>query len=460
MLFNSYEFLLVFLPLAIAVYVIADRYAAARMPVLIGLSLVFYSYWNIFFLPVMVVSILCNWVAAEAYAATKKRAIILLAIVLNLAALGVYKYADFFIDDLAYVLSRPVPHLNLALPLGISFFTFHHIMYLVDLQRGRTGTYSLERYALYICFFPQAISGPIARWNEVMHQFGQRAFTPGWERRCAVGAGFIIIGLLQKLILADPLAKALDPIYAKANAGVVDPSEAWMAMGFAFQVFFDFASYSDIAIGLALIFGIELPRNFDAPFRKSSITEFWQCWHMTLTRFLRDYVFIPLSTLRIGGQRNRSGQLPVALILTMSLCGLWHGAGWHFILWGTLQGVALVVAGTWRRYLPSPPALIGWALTFSFFVATAPCFRATSLDAAWHLYQGLATFPTDFRPQGRNTLLLAAFCAVAFPASHEIVRGLTERPRLLVAAVMAAAVCVILVLLGDRENYQFVYFQF
>ena len=430
------------------------------MPVLILLSLLFYSYWDIRFLPVMVVSILGNWLAAKAFLTTKIPAIIVWSIVLNLAALGVFKYTNFFADDLAYLIGRSIPHLDLVLPLGISFFTFHHIMYLVDLRRGRAPAYPLDRYALYICFFPQAISGPIARWNEVMHQFGRRAFAPGWERRCAVGATFIIVGLLQKTMLADPLSSALDPIYAQAASGPLAPEQAEMALAFAFQIFFDFAGYSDIAIGLALIFGVELPRNFDAPFRSSSILELWQCWHMTLARFLRDYVFTPLANLRVGGRQHRVTRLLVALLLTMALCGLWHGAGWHYVLWGTLQGVAMVIAATWRRYLPSPPPLIGWVLTIGFFIVTAVFFRAPSLDAVWNVYQGLAAIPTNFHPQGRNTLILAMFCAIVLPPSHEIVRRLTEIPRMQVALGLAAAACLVLVALGNRENYQFVYFQF
>ena len=249
------------------------------MPTLVLLSLVFYSYWDIRFLPVMVGSILGNWLAARAYAQTKRVAILTTAIIANLVVLGIFKYTNFFADNAAYLLGRPLPHLALALPLGISFFTFHHIMYLVDLRRGRAPIYPLDRYALYICFFPQAISGPIARWNEVIQQFGRQAFAPGWERRCALGATFIVIGLVQKTLLADPLAQGLDPIYAQAAAGAV-PANAWMAPAFAFQVFFDFAGYSDIAIGLELSLRHSTAAKFQCSIPQDEhLWNLWQSWH-------------------------------------------------------------------------------------------------------------------------------------------------------------------------------------
>jgi alginate O-acetyltransferase complex protein AlgI len=458
MLFNSHEFLLVFLPAAIIVYAIADRYPQ-RTWVLILLSLVFYGYWDVRFLPLMLGSILLNWWAANYYAASKRHAVILAAIVGNLAVLGVFKYTNFFAENLAALFGIQAVHFQLALPLGISFFTFHHIMYLVDLGRGRAPTFPLDRYALYICFFPQAISGPLARWNEVIHQFGQRVFVPGWERRCAVGATFIIIGLLEKTMLADPISRAIDPIFTQALSEPVTNGRAWLAPAFVFQVFFDFGGYSDIAIGLGLIFGITLPRNFDAPFRATSILSLWQRWHMTLTRFLRDYVFQPLSHLRYGGSRHRITRMLVALVITMALCGLWHGAGWHYVLWGLLQGFGMLFAVFRRRFLPPPPLVLGWAATIGYFMFTSIVFRAETLEAAWRVYQGLATLPRG-RLDGQNTFLVAVICAIALPPSHEICRVLTERPRPAIAVGLAAASVAVLTALGMDSSHVFVYFQF
>jgi D-alanyl-lipoteichoic acid acyltransferase DltB (MBOAT superfamily) len=458
-LFNSYEFLLVFLPAAIFIYALADRYERLRNPTLILLSLVFYGYWDVRFVPLLIVSILGNWLAAHYFARTRNGAVITLAILANLLALGWFKYFNFFAENVELLLGLPTTNAQLALPLGISFFTFHHIMYLVDLRGGQAPLYPLERYALYICFFPQAISGPLARWSEVVHQFGRRAFAPGWEGRCAVGAVFIVLGLMQKTLLADPLGAAVDPIFAQALAGPVADGNSWITLAFVLQVFFDFSGYTDIAIGVGLIFGIELPRNFDAPFRSLSIIDLWRRWHMTLARFLRDYVFTPLTKVSLGGRRHRVTRMLAAAVLTMALCGLWHGAGWTYVLWGTSQGLALVFAAVWRKYLPVPPLAVGWALTIGFFMASGIVFRAGTLEAAWHVYQGFAVLPVDRLP-GRNAFLLALFCAIVLPPSHEIVRRLTERPRLPVAAALAAAAVVILAVLGERESYQFVYFQF
>jgi D-alanyl-lipoteichoic acid acyltransferase DltB (MBOAT superfamily) len=459
MLFNSVEFLLFFLPAALIIYRLADPYPQARMPVLIGLSLAFYSYWDWRFLSLMIASIALNWCAASLYARTKHGAIAVLAIAANLLVLGVFKYSAFFAQNVSALTGYEPPYWHLALPLGISFFTFHHIMYLVDLKRGRAPTYPIERYALYICFFPQAIAGPIARWNEVMDQFGRRAFGPGWERRCAIGVVFIVIGLIEKVLLADPLARVIDPIYAQAAAGPLNNGQAWMALGFAFQVFFDFAGYSDIAIGLGLILNVTLPRNFDAPFRTTSLLEFWQRWHMTLARFLRDYVLTPINNSGIGGREHRIARLLIAMLITMALCGLWHGAGWTYVVWGLLQGVGLIFAAIWRRYLPSPPALIGWAATVSYFVLTVVIFRAPSLEAAWHVFEGLAVWPAAV-PSGLRSLIAAMFCAFVLPASHEIVNRLTERPRasVAVAAAIVAAFCVLEV--GSGAPVNFIYFQF
>ncbi len=457
MLFNSYVFLLGFLPAAFLIYWFADKSDRWRTWILIALSVVFYGYWDVRFVPLLVGSILVNWYAARIYAANNSSALITGTIVLDLAALGVFKYFNFFADNLHMAFGVPVVRAEWALPLGISFFTFHHIMYLVDLRRGRAPIYPLDKYALYICFFPQSIAGPIARWSEVMDQFGKRIFQPGWQAKCALGVSFVVLGLIQKTLLGDPLGKIVDPIYQRAVADQVVAGEGWLAMAFAFQVFFDFAGYSDIAIGLGLIFGIILPRNFDAPFRSTSMVEFWQRWHMTLARFLRDYVFTPLSRVRIGGSRHRMTRALVAILLTMALCGLWHGAGWTFVLWGTLQGVAIVFAAVWPRYLKSPPALVGWAATIGFFLFTIVLFRAPTLEAALRIYHGMASLPPD--GSGLRTIAMAAFFAIVVPPSHVIAARLTQRPNKYLAAALAAATFTVLIELS-RFEYEFIYFQF
>jgi alginate O-acetyltransferase complex protein AlgI len=454
-LFNSYSFLLVFLPLAIAIYAIADRFPRWRTWTLIALSLVFYSYWDWRFLPLMVVSILANWWIAGRFSQSGRRSLITFGIVANLAVLGFFKYWNFFADNVA-ALGLPVSRFELALPLGISFFTFHHVMYLVDLRSGRAPIYPLDRYALYICFFPQAIAGPLVRWSEVMHQFGRRAFRAGWESRVALGASFIILGLAQKLFLGDPLADHVNPIFEAAGKGAVTSAQAWLGtLGFSFQIFFDFSGYSDIAIGLALTFGITLPKNFDAPYRATSLQDFWRRWHITLSRFLRDYLYIPLGGSRFGLPRHM-----LALALTMLLGGLWHGAGWPFVLWGAAHGVALAVGVLWRRVLPPLPFAVGWAVTFSFVTLAWILFRSPNMDVALTMLQALAGSPGFTTQQGWRLIAVAAACAILLPPSYRVAAWLAREPRPIVAVGLGLTMIAILVQLGRDKAYEFIYFQF
>ena len=460
MLFNDYPFLLVFLPASLAIYRLADPHPHARMSVLVLLSLVFYAYPNPPYVLLLAASIVLNWLAAQAYGRFKLRAILTAAILLNLAVLGVFKYTNFVGANLGWLLGRPMPHFDIALPLGISFFTFHHIMYLVDLRRGRAPLYAFDRYALYISFFPQLLAGPLVRWSEVMEQFGRQVYSPGWQRNFCIGISFITIGLVEKIFLADRIAHNIDPVYFQAQYGPVLNGDAWLALAFSFQILFDFSGYSDIAIGLGLLFGIRLPFNFNAPFRSTSIQDFWQRWHMTLMSFLRDYVYFPLINARILPRRFLPLQSQAATLVTMVLCGLWHGASWTFVLWGTLHGCALVIAGIWRRYGPPVPALIGWALTVTLAILTGVIFRATSLDAAFNIFKGLGE-PLNLE-RGKHLLSLAAVPLIAFvlPSSQDIIAWLTSRPRPWLFVLAGLTLFAILLDLGERNVVGFGYFNF
>jgi alginate O-acetyltransferase complex protein AlgI len=460
MLFNDYPFLLIFLPAALLIYRLADPHPQWRIGVLVLLSFAFYSYGNPPLILLLVLSILINWLATLAYARTKLPAILTAAIVLDLVVLAVFKYANFFAYNLGLVLGWPMPQFDIVLPLGISFFTFHHIMYLVDLRRGKAPLYSLDRYALYISFFPQAIAGPLARWSEVMHQFGRQVYAPGWQRQFCVAATFIAIGLLEKIMFGDRLGRLLDPIYAQAKLGLVPDGDSWLALGFSFQILFDFAGYSDIAIGLGLLFGVQLPFNFNAPFRSANIQDFWQRWHMTLMTFLRDYVFHPLADARILPRRFLLVQSFSAMLVTMALCGLWHGASWTFVLWGTLHGCALVICSLWRRYCPRLPSLLGWALTASVVLLTGVIFRAGTLDAVWHVFQGLSIAPNFDRGRHMAPIFVAPLIACLLPASQDIVALLTRKPRPMLAGLLGIGLLMLLIELGQRNAYEFVYFKF
>jgi alginate O-acetyltransferase complex protein AlgI len=459
MLFNSFVFLFVFLPAALLSHWLVERYRAAwRLPLLVLLSFVFYGYWDWRFIPLLGLSILVNWTLADIFQARRRGLLIGVAIASNLLVLGFFKYANFFSALLPGV-SLPnadIFGMGTALPLGISFFTFHHVMYLADLKAGRAPCLSLIRYALYIAFFPQVLAGPLVRWSEIVHQFDERPYLrPDARQRVAWGLMLLVIGLSKKVFLGDALAADVNPIFAAAaKADPISLAQAWQAtLGFTFQIYFDFSGYTDIALGVALMFGIVLPQNFAIPYRAASLSDFWRRWHMTLSRFLRDYLYIPLG----GNRRGLAVQLS-ALLATMALGGLWHGAGLTFVAWGILHGLGLCVGVLWRRASLPMPLVCGWVLTFAFVVFAWVLFRAPTFDAALRLYEamiGLAPVGHGFK---WRTIAAAAAVAMIGPTAWD---GVHRAPASRWLSVVFAIVFVLaLFKMGNAENYEFIYFQF
>ena len=340
MLFNSPLFLLAFLPAALILHGLAERFVPRwRLPLIVLLSFLFYASWDVRFVPLLAASILLNWLAAEAFERSRQGVLVSVSIALNLLLLGAFKYLDFFADLLAVLPGAAESRFDLALPIGISFFTFQHIMYLSDLRAGRAERGSLLQYAFYIAFFPRVLAGPLVRWTEIVPQLAEPALvrTDATER-FARGLMLLTAGLAKKVFLGDPLSEYVNPVFAKAAGGpALTVAEAWQGtLGYTFQLYFDFSGYTDMALGLALLFGFVLPQNFDAPYRAVSLQDFWRRWHMTLSRFLRDYLYIPL-----GGSRAGLPRQLLALVVTMTLGGLWHGAGLTFVAWGLAHGVGL-----------------------------------------------------------------------------------------------------------------------
>ncbi|MGL5363376.1 MAG: MBOAT family O-acyltransferase [Bosea sp. (in: a-proteobacteria)] len=457
MLFNSFPFLLAFLPAALLLHWLAERFAPGwRLPLLVVLSFAFYGYWDWRFVPLMALSIGLNWWLAEVFVRTRQGVLITLAIVLNIAVLALFKYANFFSDLAAFVPGLNPPKFELALPLGISFFTFHHVMYLTDLRRGEAPRFDLVRYALYIAFFPQVLAGPLVRWREIMHQFDERPYlrTDALER-VARGLMLLVAGLIKKVLIGDPLAEYANPVFkAAADGQIVTMVEAWQGtLAFTFQIYFDFSGYTDMALGIALLFGVLLPPNFEAPYRAASLQDFWRRWHMTLSRFLRDYLYIPLGGSRAG--------LPVqiwALFATMVLGGLWHGAGLTFVAWGAAHGLGLCVVVLWRRQGWPMPGWLGWAFTFLFVMLCWVLFRATSFDAALTIYKGLfglAPVGSSFK---WRAIALAAAVALIGPTAWALVHKVPPKPW--AAVLCGVALVLILFKIGDDQNFEFIYFQF
>jgi alginate O-acetyltransferase complex protein AlgI len=457
MLFNSFIFLFAFLPAALLAHWAVERFKPEwRLAVLLGLSLFFYGYWDWRFVPLLAGSIVLNWLVANAFVRSGLSILIPLAIAANLLVLAIFKYFNFFADLAAYIPGLPTRHFEIALPLGISFFTFHHIMYLTDLKKGTAPLYDPVRYGLYIAFFPQVLAGPLVRWSEIMHQFGERPYRrPDADERFARGLMLLVCGLAKKTLLGDPLSAFVNPIFQAAAEGkAIALGEAWQAMlGFTFQIYFDFSGYTDMALGLALLFGIVLPQNFDVPYRAVSLRDFWRRWHMTLSRFLRDYLYIPL-----GGSRHGLPMQVWALFATMALGGLWHGAGLTFVAWGVAHGVGLGAGVLWRRAGLSMPSSLGWALTFLFVMLCWVPFRATSFDAALRVYEALF----GFAPLGSGfkwrSIALAAAIATLGPSAWSFVHRLPPWRSLAVA--FAVVFVVVLFKIGDDANYEFIYFQF
>jgi D-alanyl-lipoteichoic acid acyltransferase DltB (MBOAT superfamily) len=383
LLFSSITFLFVFLPASLILYFAAWT-TPLRNIVLLILSLIFYAWGEPVFLPVMIGAIGFNYIAArviDARSGPSRRTALALALVVDLGLLGVFKYADFAVSSLAPFglgLKRP----GILLPLGISFFTFHCISYLVDVYRGRfPANRRLREVALYIALFPQLVAGPIVRYKVIARQLRARRHSLG---RASAGMRMFVIGLAQKVLIADQLAPLTGAVFDHTpHANLTD---AWTgALAYTLQIYFDFAGYSNMAIGLGLVFGFSLPRNFDMPYTSRSITEFWRRWHITLSSWFRDYLYIPL-----GGNRGAPWKTYRNLVVVFLLCGLWHGASWTFVLWGAWHGGFLVLerAG-WSKRLERLPAPVAWAYAILATMFGWVLFRADDLAGAVNVWRGL-----------------------------------------------------------------------
>lgn len=412
MLFNSPEFILAFLPLSLALYFWLT--ARRRVPVakgwLVLASLFFYGWWNPQYLPLILVSLLVNFGIGSRLAKHAGQGLLAVGVVFNLGLLAYYKYAGFVIGNLALLTGQPLAAPSLVLPLAISFFTFTQIAYLVDSYRGETREYDLMNYALFVTFFPHLIAGPIVHHKEIMPQFAARANLLIKYRNVAVGLILFAIGLAKKVLIADTLAQWATAGFDKAPS--LSLAEAWLtSLSYTFQLYFDFSGYTDMALGAALMFNIRLPINFNSPYRATSIRDFWRRWHITLSRFLRDYLYVPL-----GGSRRGSARTYANLLVTFVLGGLWHGASWMFVIWGALHGLAMAAHRLWRAAGGHLPAWLGWFVTFNFVNATWVFFRAQDLDAAFKVLRGMINFGAVSQWSGIGQLQAAVAHPLLDPA--------------------------------------------
>ena len=393
MLFNSYEFIFAFLPITFFIYFYLNhkRLTEASKAFLVFSSLFFYSWWNIAYLPIILTSMLFNYVVGtslnkeqeEGHHRFSKKSLLAFGIVSNIALLAYFKYMDFFIENINLVSGSTIDLLQLALPLAISFFTFQQIAYLVDSYRGETAEYDFLNYSLFVTFFPQLIAGPIVHHSEMMPQFAKTRNKVKNYRNIAMGLFIFSIGLFKKVVIADTFATWA------TNGFDIAPTlnlfAAWAtSLSYTFQLYFDFSGYTDMAIGIALLFNIKLPINFNSPYKATNIQDFWRRWHITLSRFLKDYIYIPL-----GGNRKGEFRTYTNLMATFILGGIWHGAGWTFMFWGFLHGAALVIHRAWSKLGFKLWTWLAWLITFNFINIAWVFFRAKEWDDALKVLGGM-----------------------------------------------------------------------
>jgi D-alanyl-lipoteichoic acid acyltransferase DltB (MBOAT superfamily) len=379
MLFNSLEYIFLFLPITLIIYYILLRHklVLASKIFLIIASLFFYAFWSIKYLPILIFSILVNYFFGNALIRQKNRRFFILAIIFNISLLAYFKYCNFFLDNIAIFYPNLFDNsIIIILPLAISFFTFQQIAYISDCYYGKLKDQNFVNYALFVSFFPQLIAGPIVHHGQMMPQFLGLKTKIIHYKNLALGLFIFAVGLFKKVVIADYLSEIVN--FSYQNYQDLSFFDAWKAsLYYTFQLYFDFSGYTDMAIGVALMFNIKLPFNFNSPYKAANIADFWQRWHMTLSKFLKDYIYIPL-----GG--NRVGNLKIYrnLILVFLISGLWHGAGWNFIFWGFLHGVAISLHRFWQGFNIKINYYLAWFLTFNFVNISWIFFRSENFAQA------------------------------------------------------------------------------
>ncbi len=414
MLFNSYVFIVLFLPVVFFIYyyLLNKRLTLAAKGFLVFASLFFYSYWNVVYLPIILSSMLFNYIIGNTLNDNKKivlnkKALLIVGITGNLLLLAYFKYYDFFISNINYFQTDYFTPLNLMLPLAISFFTFQQIAYLVDSYKQETREYDFINYALFVTFFPQLIAGPIVHHKEMIPQFLSKWNLVIRYKNIVMGMFIFSIGLFKKVIIADTFAVWATIGFDKSESLTL--IEGWVtSLSYTFQLYFDFSAYTDMAIGVALLFNIKLPINFNSPYKALSIQDFWRRWHITLSRFMRDYIYIPL-----GGNKKGNAKAYINVFSVALISGLWHGAGWTFIFWGFTHGLALTIHKFWQTMGLKIPKVLAWFITFNFINITWIFFRAKEWDDAIKVLSSML---------GMNVIALPSFLSekLQFLASYDV----------------------------------------
>jgi D-alanyl-lipoteichoic acid acyltransferase DltB (MBOAT superfamily) len=464
MLFNSIEFIFFFLPLTVLGYwaINTKSHRIAEL-FLLAASLLFYGWWNPIYLPLLLGSALVNFFIGKQLSLRASPALLGGGIGFNVLLLGYFKYADFFIDNINVISGSDIPLSNIILPLAISFFTFQQISYLVDCKKGLVTEKQFSTYLLFVTFFPQLIAGPIVHHKEMMPQFAAMKNHSASFNNISKGLFIFSLGLFKKIMIADEFAITATAGFTQADS--LSFAEAWLtSLSYTFQLYFDFSAYCDMAIGVALLFNIKLPQNFNSPYKALSIQDFWRRWHITLGAFLRDYIYIPL-----GGKRNGLPKTLSNLIITFLIGGIWHGAGWTFVVWGALHGFALAIHRLWQMLNITLPAIVSWFITFHFINICWVYFRAESINDAHHILSAMLPsslslvntadrFPTlQHISSTEITYLITALLVCVFAKNtNQLSATFTPSKNNLMIAFTAT----IIALININKVSEFIYFNF
>ena len=456
MLFNSIEFLFFFLPVTVSVFFLSQQFINKRFSLysLIALSLFYYSYWKEKYLIIILGSVLFNYLLANFFPLKGKKTLLTVGIAGNLIPLGFFKYSNFIGEIGREALNIDFQKINYALPLGISFFTFQQIAFLTDVYKGKTEEKNLAFYSIFVVFFPQLIAGPIVHHSEIIPQFKRKLHEFAIKYNDILkGICLFSIGLFKKVVIADSFIR---PVSILFDHGVFKGfGDAWYgALCYTTQIYFDFSGYSDMAIGISLIFGILLPINFHSPYKARNIQEFWRRWHITLSKFLRDYIYIPL-----GGNRSGEGKTYLNIFITFLIGGIWHGAGWTFIWWGALHGLGNMLFRIFSNLNFKFPKYVSILITFLYVVLAWVFFRAPDLKTTWDFMKGMfgfhgGLFPMHASSSGIFILTISLLIAFLGKPSHSYVSKIN---------LLKVFICSFLFLIGLlhlNQPSEFIYYDF
>lgn len=410
MLFNSYEFIFLFLPITLIIYFTLNRYGKNNIAKgwLVIASLYFYSYFHLLYLYLILTSIIINYFIGnklnhKILNGRERKTWMIIGVIFNLGLLGYFKYYDFFVENINTVFRTNFTLLHVLLPLGISFFTFQQLSFVIDSYNGKSMKYDFLSYCLFVTFFPQLIAGPIVLPNEMLPQFEDKRNKLINYENMNRGLYMFSIGLAKKVIIADTIANF-------ANAGfdqmeTLNIIEAWMtSISYTLQLYFDFSGYCDMAMGIALMFNIVLPLNFNSPYKSTNIQEFWKRWHMTLGRFMTNYLYIPLGGNRLGERKTLRN-----LFIVFMASGIWHGAGWNFVIWGSLHGICILIHRVWKNSGRKMNKLLGWFIAINLVNIFWVFFRAETLNGALKVLKGMFSYKSlitiVFEIEQKNNLM-------------------------------------------------------